>query len=147
MIILDTNIISEFLRASPEPKVEAWLAAQDSAEVYLTTISEAELRYGVAILPEGRRRDALTGALDAILREDFRDRILAFGSVATEAYALIGAERRAAGRPISQFDCQIAAIGRVEGAAVATRNAKDFEGCGIEVINPWIYANTNENTD
>ena len=137
MIILDTNIVSELLRPSPEPKVEAWLAAQDGAEVYLTAVSEAELRYGVAILPEGRRRDALMGALEAILREDFEARILPFDSAATEAYAAIAAERRAAGRPLSQFDCQIAAIGRAQGATVATRNSKDFEGCGIEVIDPW----------
>jgi len=137
LIILDTNIISELLRPSPEPEVEVWLAAQDGAEVYLTAISEAELRYGVAILPKGKRRDALTNALDAILREDFEARILPFDSRAAKVYTTIAAERRAAGRPISQFDCQIAAIGRVLGAAVATRNAKDFERCGVEIINPW----------
>jgi predicted nucleic acid-binding protein len=137
LIILDTNVVSELLRPSPEPEVEAWLAAQDGAEVYLTAVNEAELRYGVAILPEGRRRDALITALDFILREDFESRILPFDSTAAAAYAVIAAERRVAGRPISQFDCQIAAIARAQGATVATRNAKDFEGCGIEVIDPW----------
>lgn len=105
MIILDTNIVSELLRPAPEPKVEAWLAAQDGAAVYLTTVSEAELRLGVAILAKGKRRDALAQAVDGMLREDFRDRILPFDSAAAEAYALIGSERRASGRPISQFDC------------------------------------------
>lgn len=137
MIILDTNIVSELLRPAPEPKVEAWLAAQDGGQVYLTAISEAELRYGVAILTDGKRRDALAEAIDAMLREDFRDRILPFDSAAAEAFATIAADRRGAGRPISQFDCQIAAIGRAQGATVATRNARDFEGCGIEVIDPW----------
>ncbi len=137
MIVLDTNIVSELLRPAPEPKVEAWLAAQDGGQVYLTAISEAELRYGVAILADGKRRDALAGAIDAMLREDFRDRILPFDSAAAEAFAAIAAERRGAGRPISQFDCQIAAIGRAQGATVATRNARDFEGCGIEVVDPW----------
>lgn len=145
MIILDTNIVSELLRPTPEPKVEAWLAAQDGGQVYLTALSEAELRYGVAILADGKRRDALAGAIDAMLREDFRDRILPFDSAAAEAYAAIAADRRGAGRPISQFDCQIAAIGRAQGATVATRNARDFEGCGIEVIDPWDDANSNTN--
>ena len=129
MIILDTNIVSELLRPVPEPKVEAWLAAQDRGKVYLTAISEAELRYGMTILPDGKRRDALTEAVDAMLRGNFQGRILPFDSTA--------AERRGAGRPISQFDCQITAIGRAQGATVATRNAKDFEGCGIEIIDPW----------
>lgn len=137
MIILDTNVVSELLRPAPEPKVETWLAAQDGSRVYLTTISEAELRYGVATMAEGRRRDELSAALNAILREDLEKRILPFDSAAAEAYATIAADRRAAGRPISQFDCQIAAIGRAQGAAVATRNAMDFEGCGIKVIDPW----------
>ena len=137
MIILDTNIVSELLRPVPEPKVEAWLAAQDRGKVYLTAISEAELRYGMTILADGKRRDALTEAVDAMLRGNFQDRILPFDSTAAEAYAAIAVERRGAGRPISQFDCQIAAISRAQGATVATRNTKDFEGCGIEIIDPW----------
>lgn len=137
MIILDTNVVSELLRPQPEPRVEAWLAAQDGADIYLTAISEAELRYGVVCMAKGKRRDLLSNAVDGMVREDFRDRILPFDSAAAREYARIGAERRTAGRPISQFDCQIAAIGRALGAAVATRNAKDFEGCGITVIDPW----------
>lgn len=137
MIILDTNIVSEMLRAAPEPRVEAWLAAQDGGQVYLTATSEAELRYGVAILADSKRRTALAEAIDAMLREDFRDRILPFDSAAAETYAVIAAGRREVGRPISQFDCQIAAIGRAQGAAVATRNTRDFDGCGIEMIDPW----------
>lgn len=137
MIIVDTNIVSELLRPTPEPRVEGWLAAQDGFNIYLTAISEAELRYGVAIMGNGKRREALAGAIDRILREDLAGRILAFDSEAAEAYAAIAATRRSAGRPISQADCQIAAIARARGATVATRNTTDFEGCGIELINPW----------
>lgn len=137
MIVLDTNVVSELLRPVPAPQVEAWLAAQDGAQVYFTAVGEAELRYGVAVLPAGRRRAALAAAVDAMLEEDFRDRILAFDRGAALAYATIAADRRAAGRPISQFDCQIAAIARAHDAAVATRNTDDFAGCGIAVIDPW----------
>ena len=140
MIILDTNVISEILRPAPSPAVEAWLAEQDGATVYFTAIGEAELRLGVAILPAGRRRTSLAEAIDAMLEEDFRDRILPFDSAAAQAYAAIAATRRAAGRPISQFDCQIAAIARIRQAVLATRNTADYEDCEIEVINPWQHA-------
>ena len=137
MILLDTNVISELLRPSPEPSVEAWLGAQNGPNVSLSAVSEAELRLGVALLLAGGRRDALAGAIDTILVEDFRDRILPFDSAAARAYATIVAERRSTGRPISQFDAQIAAIARTHGAAVATRNVRDFEACGIDLIDPW----------
>ncbi len=140
MIVLDTNVLSELLRPTPAPQVEAWLAAQDGAGVYFTAVGEAELRHGVAILPAGRRRDALAQAIEGMLDEDFRDRILPFDREAARAYAAIAAERRAAGRPISQFDCQIAAIARAHGASVATRNTGDYEGCGLAVIDPWEQA-------
>ncbi len=140
MIVLDTNVLSELLRPIPAPRVEEWLAAQDGASVYFTSVGEAELRYGVAILPAGRRRTTIGAAIDDILDEDFRDRILPFDREAARAYAAIAAERRAAGRPISQFDCQIAAIARAHGASVATRNTGDYEGCGVAVIDPWEQA-------
>ncbi|GAB5470159.1 MAG: type II toxin-antitoxin system VapC family toxin [Rhodospirillales bacterium] len=137
MILLDTNVLSELLRRRPEPRVEAWLAAQDGAEVYLSAVSEAELRLGLALMPPGRRRTALSEALEDILTVLFRARVLPFDSHAALAYAGIAAARRAAGRPISQLDAQIAAIAAVEKAALATRNGKDFEGCGLELIDPW----------
>lgn len=137
MIIIDTNVISELLRPTPEPAVEAWLGEQDGLSIYLTAISEAELRYGVAIMTSGKRRDGLGVAIDRILRDDMAGRILPFDSAAARAYADIAANRRSAGKPISQADCQIAAIARAHNAPVATRNTPDFEGCGIDLINPW----------
>ena len=137
MIILDTNVISEVLRPAPAVQVEVWLSAQNGAALYFTAVGEAELRRGVMILPAGRRRDALAKAIDGIMEEDFRARVLSFDRSAALAYGVIAAARRAAGRPIAQFDCQIAAIASTHGAALATRNIRDFDGCGIEVIDPW----------
>jgi predicted nucleic acid-binding protein len=137
MIIIDTNVISELLRPTPEPAVEAWLGEQDGLNIYLTAISEAELRYGVAIMTNGKRRDGLDNAIDRILRDDMAGRILPFDSAAARAFADIAATRRSAGRPILQADCQIAAIAWAHNAPVATRNTPDFEGCGIDLINPW----------
>jgi predicted nucleic acid-binding protein len=139
MIILDTNVLSELLRPEPARQVERWLSAQDGSKVYFTTVGEAELRHGVATLPAGKRRNALTTAIEGLLDEDFRDRVLPFDRDAARAYATIAAARRAAGRPISQFDCQIAAIARAHEAPVATRNTSDYEGCGVELIAPWTY--------
>ena len=103
----------------------------------LSVIAEAELRYGIAILPAGRRRERISAAVESMLEGEFARRILPFDSHAARLYAEIGAQRRAAGRPISHADCQMAAIARCRGAAIATRNAADFEGCGVEVVNPW----------
>ena len=137
MILLDTNILSELMRAAPEAAVEQWLADQPAVSVFISAITEAELRYGLALLPPGKRRSALAVEIENMLREDFSGRILPFDSPAAIAFAEIAAERRQAGRPISQADAQIAAIARSRGAALATRNALDFEGCGIEIVNPW----------
>ncbi len=137
MILLDTNVVSELMRPEPDPGVAAWLTDQPAANVFLSVITEAELRYGVAIMPAGRRRERVAAAVEHMLQGDFARRILPFDSQAARLYAQIGAERRAAGLPISHADCQMAAIARCRGAAIATRNAGHFEGCGIEVINPW----------
>ena len=140
MILLDTNILSELMRPAPEPAVEQWLADQPAASVFISAITEAELRYGLALMPSGKRRSALAVEIEAMLGEDFTGRILPFDSPAAVAFAEIAAERRQAGRPISQADAQIAAIARSRGAALATRNVPDFEGCGVEIINPWSSA-------
>ena len=137
MIIIDTNVVSELMRASPDPAVLAWFAGHAANKLFLTAISEAELRTGAAILPAGQRRDRLAGAIDAMIEQDFAGRILPFDSLAARSYAEIAATRRTAGKPIMDADCQIAAIVRACGASIATRNVSDFEGCGIDVINPW----------
>ena len=108
--------------------------------VYLTSISEAELRYGLAIIGNGKRRAALVDAVDCTLREDLAGRILPFDTDAAQSYATIAAAQRAAWRPIAQADCQIASTARSCGATVATRNTPDFDSCGVDLINPWTTA-------
>ena len=137
MILLDTNVISELMRAEPAQAVLDWFAKHDAADLCISAVTEAELRTGVAILPEGQRRDRLQAAIDAMIDLDFQARVLSFDSLAAKAYAEIAAQRRASGRPIAEADCQIAAIARATDAPIATRNVKDFDGCGIRLINPW----------
>ena len=136
-VLLDTNVVSELLRPLPDRAVESWVAARPAAKLHFSTVGEPELRYGVAILPAGRRRDALALAIEAILREDFEGRILPFDSDAADEYAEIASARRAAGRTVASADCQIAAIARSRGMAVATRNVRDFGDIGVEVVDPW----------
>lgn len=136
--LLDTNVVSELMRPEPDRRVLEWFAGKDPSCLFLTAVTEAELRTGVACLPRGRRRAALAAAVDAMIEEDFADRILPFDGSAARAYATIAAARRAAGRPIAGADCQIAAIALVHGAAVVTRNRGDFEGCGVPLIDPWV---------
>ena len=140
MYVLDTNVVSELMRPAPHPSVEAWVAKHSGAHLYFSAIGEAELRYGVAIMPAGRRREALAAAVDGLVREDFAGRVLPFDSAAAHAYAEIAAARRRAGRPVSQADCQIAAIAHARGLALATRNVRDFADMGIEIADPWVSA-------
>jgi toxin FitB len=137
MIVLDTNVISEVLRPAPEPKVLDWLDEQPPNSIFTTAITRGEILYGIRLLSDGQRRQRLWTAALAIFGEDFAGRVLSFDGDAADIYTEIGASRRAAGRPISQFDATIAAITRSHGAKLATRNAKDFDSCGIDVINPW----------
>ena len=137
MLVIDTHVASELMRPVPTPRVAAWIAERDAAGMYLTAVSEAELRFGVAILPAGKRRDALDAAMRRWLDLAFASRILPFDSAAARAYAEIAADRRQAGRPIGGADCQIAAISRLHGAVLATRNVRDFQGTGVEVVDPW----------
>ena len=137
MILIDTNVVSELMRPVPAPAVLDWFATREAADLFLSAVSEAELCAGAAYLPAGRRREGLVAAIDAMIVEDFGGRILSFDSAAAKSYAVIAAARRAAGRPIAEADCQIAAIARGRGAAVATRNVADFLGCGVEIIDPW----------
>jgi predicted nucleic acid-binding protein len=137
VIVLDTNVLSEVLRPAPEPKVLEWLDGLPPGSVFTTAITRGEILYGIRVMPDGQRRRKLYVAALAMFGEDFEGRVLNFDSDVADLYAEIGEARRAAGRPISQFDAAIAAIARSYGAKLGTRNAKDFDNCGIEVINPW----------
>jgi predicted nucleic acid-binding protein len=136
MIIIDTNVVSELMRPEPDPGVASWVRARDRRELCMTAISLAEIRYGIARLPDGRRKQVLLGAADEIFSA-FADQILPVDAVAAEHYAVIASSRERAGKPIPGFDALIAAVCRSQGAMLATRNVSDFDGAGIEIINPW----------
>jgi len=137
MIILDTNVLSEVMRPSPSARVLSWLAEHPPSRLFTTTITQAEILYGLELLPAGKRRGALESAVEAMFEEDFAGRILPFDSDAARVFPQVAAARRAAGRPATQFDAQIAAIARSRGAILATRNTSGFEHCGVAVLNPW----------
>ena len=137
MIVLDTNVVSDLMRASPNPQVIVWLDREDARGLFVSAVSEAEIRTGLGLLPDGWHRRELSDAADGVLDEWFSGRVLPFDAAAARVYADIACQRRAAGRPISQFACQIAAIARSRGMAVATRDVDGFRGCGIDVNDPW----------
>ena len=137
MIFLDTNVLSELMRSHPAAPVFAWAAAQPRSALYTTSINKAEIFYGIAVLPEGRRRAALAAAAEAMFIDDFAGRVLPFDEEAAVHYAEIVAARRREGLPIEAFDAQIAATARVAGAELATRDVGDFAGCGLALVNPW----------
>ncbi len=138
MIVLDTNVVSELMRPTPSPIVITWLERQSSASLFTTTITEAEILFGVAVLPESLRRSALLTAAKQMFEIDFGGRVLPFDSEAAQSYATLAADRRRVGRPAGAFDIQVAAIALTHGATVATRNTVDFEGFGPITINPWV---------
>ena len=140
MVVLDTNVMSALMRPDADPTIAHWIAKHQTSSLFVTAVTEAELRFGLAIMPPGKRRDGLAAGLERMLRAGFANRVLAFDSGAARAYAEIAAARRSKGRPISQADCQIAAIAQAQGMAVATRNIRDFSDTGIEVIDPWESA-------
>jgi predicted nucleic acid-binding protein len=137
MIILDTNVVSELMKQAPAGSVATWVNARPAASLYTTSITQAEILHGIMLLAPGRRRSALEAAAASMFAQDFEDRILGFDADAALPYARIASSRRRAGRPISQFDAQIAAIARSAGAALATRNLADFADCGVKLLDPW----------
>lgn len=136
-VLLDTNLLSELLRARPDTGVLGWFAAQPADGLFVSALTQAEMLLGARLLPAGKRRQQLEQALEAMFREDFVGRILPFDSSCTAPYAAVVASRRRAGAPISQFDGQIAAIALSRRLSLATRNVSDFQGCGLVTMNPW----------
>ena len=137
MIILDTNVVSEFMRARVSKTVSAWLVRVSWPELHVTTITEAELFFGAERLPAGKQRRQLEANLEQMFRLQFNNRVLPFDSAAARNFAEIAVLKKRVGRHYHYPDTQIAAIARSRGAAVATRNVGDFEHCGIQVIDPW----------
>ena len=139
MIVLDTNVLSELARPEPDPAVAGWIARQRRAELCTTAVSEAELAYGLALLPRGRRRDLLTSAVARLLGEGLGGRVLPFDRAAAAAYGSFAAARRAAGKPVAAADAQIAAIQWARRATlIATRDLGGFGGCGVALADPWV---------
>lgn len=136
MIVVDTNVASELMKASPAPVVRDWVVARSGDELYTTAITLAEIGYAIARLPAGRRRAVLQATAEDVFAA-FEEHVLAFDATAAARYPQIVARRERAGRPIDGFDAQIAAICHVRGATLATRNVDDFEATGIDLINPW----------
>ena len=136
-MLLDTNVLSELLRAQPHPEVLAWFAEQPADSLFVSAVTQTEMLLGARLLPRSKRRQQLETALDTMFREDFAGRVLPFDSAAAAAYAAVVAARRSAGRPISQFDAQVAAIALSRRTGLATRNVSDFEECGLTPTNQW----------
>jgi toxin FitB len=139
MIILDTNVVSELMRPEPAAQVANWVRDRDRRELRTTVVTLAEVRYGIARLPDGRRKQVLLAAADDVFSA-FEDQILPVDTAVAEHYAAIASGRERAGTPIAGFDALIAAVCRRQGAALATRNVSDFDGTGIEIIDPWLQS-------
>ena len=135
MILLDTNVISEVIRAAPDPNVARWMRTTPRSALVTSAVVQAEILYGLEVMPDGARRRERVALAQAVFAEI--ETILPLTPEAAPAYAELAARRRAAGRPLSGFDGLIAATAKAEGAAIATRDTGDFEGCGIDLINPW----------
>jgi predicted nucleic acid-binding protein len=138
VIVLDTNVLSELIRPQPDERVVAWLDSLDATAIATTAITAAELLYGVERMPSGRRKDQLSQAVRGLIDDDLQGRVEAFDAAAAAHYATLVNDRDAAGRPISAADAQIAAICRKLAATLATRNTADFDGTGIELLDPWM---------
>jgi hypothetical protein len=136
MFLLDTNVLSAMMSATPAPKLAAFVGGQRGELLFTAAVCQAEILAGLAVMPHGRRL-ALEAASHAMFLEDFDGRVLPFDSAAAVAYADIFAARKHAGRPVATADLMIAAIARSQGATVVTRNVADFDASGVAVVNPW----------
>lgn len=142
MIVLDTNVLSELMRKEPAPQVAACLKSQPVGRLFTTSITVAEILYGIRRLPLGRRRADLEQSFRDLMTRGFRDRLLVFDEAAAEAYSTVMTTRRRIGRPVEVLDAMIAAIALSRNAEVATRNTTDFVECGLQVIDPWNSSGT-----
>ena len=140
MIVLDTNVLSELWKPAPDPKVVSWIDAQLIESLYLSAITVAEMRYGIASLPEGRRRTVFEKRLEREVLPAFKGRVLAFDLDTSNTYSILMANARSAGRAISKEDGYIAATAASRGFAIATRDTNPFISAGLTVINPWVVA-------
>jgi predicted nucleic acid-binding protein len=137
VIVLDTNVLSALMRTTPDPAVVVWLNLQPADSVWLTSITVFEARFGLTLLPKGRRRSGLERAFDRVLTEDLSNRVLAFDEMAAVTAAQIAANRQQAGRVIDLRDTLIAGIAQARRATIATRNTRHFEGLDVPVVDPW----------
>jgi predicted nucleic acid-binding protein len=137
VIILDTNVLSALMRATPDAVVIEWLDRQPAESVWITSITLFEARFGLALLPPGRRRQVLESAFDNLLKEDLENRVLDFDSAAAIAAASLAAVRQKSGRPVDMRDTQIAGIALSRHAALATRNVRHFVDLEISIVDPW----------
>jgi predicted nucleic acid-binding protein len=137
MFLLDTNVLSAMMSAKPAREVAAWVSDKPAESLFTTSICQAEILAGLAVMPEGRRRSDLQAAARAMFTVDFEGRVLPFDIDAAVAYADIFATRRGAGRPVATLDIMIASVARSQGSSVVTRNVLDFSDCGVAVVNPW----------
>jgi predicted nucleic acid-binding protein len=136
MIVVDANVTSELMKPSPSAAVTAWVRARSATELYTTSITLAEVLYGIERLLNGGRKDLLRRAAEDVFSA-FADQLLAFDATAAAEYGRLVSSRESAGAPIDGFDAQIAAICRAQGATLATRNVKDFHDTGVDVVDPW----------
>ena len=137
MMLLDTNVVSALMAPFPEPSVATWVDARRSESLFLSAVTIAEISFGIASLPDGKRRQDLRARFDRFVARGFALRVLSFDEPAAHQYGDLMSYRRRLGRPMSVLDGQIAAIARTRQLGVATRNARDFEACGLEVVNPF----------
>lgn len=137
MILLDTNVISEMMKETPATSVIRWLDKQEVTQLFIPTITVAEISYGIHILPEGNRRYLLEDAFNRAIKEAFKHRILFFDEAAAHVYGKMMSDRKQLGRPLSILDGQIAAIAFIHGATLATRNIRDFSDCKLDLFNPF----------
>jgi predicted nucleic acid-binding protein len=137
VIVLDTNVLSALMQQQPDAQVVAWLDNQDAESIWISSVTLFEARYGLALLPPGRRKNSLQERFDQLVQDDLENRVLGFDAEAANACARLAADRKARGRPVDMRDTFIAGIAMAKRATLATRNTRHFDDLSVPVINPW----------